>query len=48
LIYIFSWITFKKKHNMIESADNNEKDKAKKPETGAKTPVLDNFSRDLN
>jgi ATP-dependent Clp protease ATP-binding subunit ClpC len=32
---------------MIESADNNEKDKAKKPETGAKTPVLDNFSRDL-
>ena len=32
---------------MIESADNNEKDKAKKPETGGKTPVLDNFSRDL-
>lgn len=32
---------------MIESADNNEKDKSKKPETGAKTPVLDNFSRDL-
>ena len=24
-----------------------EKDKAKKPETGGKTPVLDNFSRDL-
>lgn len=32
---------------MIESADNNEKDKTKKPESGAKTPVLDNFSRDL-
>ena len=32
---------------MIESADNNEKDKAKKPETSGKTPVLDNFSRDL-
>ena len=32
---------------MIESADNNEKDKSKKPETGGKTPVLDNFSRDL-
>ena len=32
---------------MIESADNNEKDKSKKPETGAKTLVLDNFSRDL-
>jgi len=32
---------------MIESADNNEKDKAKKPETGSKTLVLDNFSRDL-
>jgi len=32
---------------MIESADNNEKDKSKKPETGVKTPVLDNFSRDL-
>jgi ATP-dependent Clp protease ATP-binding subunit ClpC len=32
---------------MIESADNNEKDKGKKTETAGKTPVLDNFSRDL-
>ena len=32
---------------MIESADNNEKDKGKKTETTGKTPVLDNFSRDL-
>ena len=48
----FNWLLIKlvilfKKNNMIESADNNEKEKGKKTETTGKTPVLDNFSRDL-
>jgi len=32
---------------MIESADGNEKPKSNKSENPTKTPVLDNFSRDL-
>ena len=32
---------------MIESADQNEKPKSSKSENPTKTPVLDNFSRDL-
>jgi len=32
---------------MIESADGNEKNKSKNQESSSRTPVLDNFSRDL-
>ena len=32
---------------MIESADGNEKNKSKTQESSSRTPVLDNFSRDL-
>ncbi len=32
---------------MIESYDDMDKSKNKQPETKSKTPVLDNFSRDL-
>ncbi len=32
---------------MIESADGNEKNKSKSQESSSRTPVLDNFSRDL-
>jgi len=32
---------------MIELADGNEKSKSKTQESSSRTPVLDNFSRDL-
>ncbi len=32
---------------MIDSADGNEKPKNKTQDSSSKTPVLDNFSRDL-
>jgi len=38
---------FNKKTNMIDSADGTEKPKNKNQEGSGKTPVLDNFSRDL-
>ena len=32
---------------MIDSADSSDKSKPKSQDSGSKTPVLDNFSRDL-
>jgi len=44
---LYVCIVIKKLHHMIESMDNNEGKSQPKKKTGG-TPVLDNFSKDLN